>query len=155
MIRMLRFTPRFRIVSFVVGTLMSPHYLCVAQGTTTSACLSYEPEVVKLVGTLTRKTFPGPPNYQSIRNGDRAETCWLVKLHSPVCVAEDKADPDLNPSQDRVIEMQLVLDPAAYKTDKGLIGRDVIVTGTLYGAHTGHHHMPVMLTVKSIEAAHH
>jgi hypothetical protein len=143
------------MLSLVVGMFLCFGYLCVAQGTSTSTCLSYAPEVVMVVGTLTPKTFPGPPNYESIRNGDRAETDWLVELHSPVCVTEDKADPDLNPSQDRVIEMQLVLDPAAYKTYKRLIGRDVIVSGTLFGAHTGHHHTPVLVTVKSIEIAHH
>lgn len=152
---MQRLTARFRMLSLAVGTFLYFGNLCVAQGTSRSACLSYEPKVVKVVGVLTPKTFPGPPNYESIRKGDRAETDWLVELHSPVCVAEDKADPDLNPSQDRVIEMQLVLDPSAYKTYKRLIGKDVIVSGTLFGAHTGHHHTPVLVTVKSIEIARH
>jgi hypothetical protein len=142
-----------RMLSFAVGTVMCFGYSCVAQSTAPYTCLSYEPAVVKVGGTLTRKTFPGPPNYDSIGKGDRAETYWFVELHSPACVAEDKSDPDLNPSQDRIIEVQLILDPTAYKTDKGLMGRDVIVSGTLFGAHTGHHHTPVLLTVKSIEAA--
>ncbi len=34
-------------------------------------CLSYEPTEVRLTGTISRKTFPGPPNYQSIRKGDK------------------------------------------------------------------------------------
>jgi hypothetical protein len=108
---------------------------------------------VKITGTLTRKTFPGPPNYESVRKGDRAEMYWLVELRSPACVLEDKVSPDLNPSQDQIREVQLVLESAMYKTYSGLIGRRVVAQGTLFGAHTGHHHTPVLLTVESIEAA--
>jgi hypothetical protein len=78
---------------------------------------------------------------------------WFVELRSPVCVLEDKADPDLNSSQDQVREIQLVLQSTMYKAYSGLIGRHVVAQGTLFGAHTGHHHTPVLLTVKSIESA--
>jgi len=109
--------------------------------------------MVKVSGTLIQKTFPGPPNYESVRKGDKAEVDWLVELRSPVCVTEDKADPDLNPSQDRIHELQLVLSPEAFKDYRNLMGRDVVAQGTLFGAHTGHHHTPVLLTVSSIKPA--
>ena len=105
--------------SLAVGTLLCSGNLCAQHSNFPSACLSDEPTVVKIAGTLTRKSFPGPPNYESVRKGDRAETYWFVELHSPVCVTEDKADPDLNPSQDRVGKIQLVLDPDAYETYRG------------------------------------
>ena len=143
------------MLSLAVGTLLCSGNLCGQDSNFPSACLSYEPTVVKIAGTLTRKTFPGPPNYESVRRGDRAETYWFVELHAPVCVTEDKADPDLNPSQDRVGKIQLVLDPDAYKTYKGLVDGEVVATGSLFGAHTGHHHTPVLLTTKFIEATHH
>ena len=108
---------------------------------------------MKISGILTCKTFAGPPNYESVRKGDQAEKYWLIELHSPVCVFEDKIDPDLNPSQDRVREIQLVLAPEEYQTYKGMVSKEVIAKGTLFGAHTGHHHTPVLLTVKSIEPA--
>lgn len=154
MIRMRRFAAQIQMLSLVLGTSLGG-YCCVAQSTSTSTCLSYEPAVVKVTGTLTRKTFPGLPNYQSARKGDRPETFWLVELAAPVCVSEDKADPDLNPSQESIGEIQLVLDPELYKANKALMGGRVIVQGTLFGAHTGHHHTPVLLTVKAIEAAKH
>ena len=37
-------------------------------------CLKYEPEIVEVAGVLETKTFPGPPNYESIEAGDRPET---------------------------------------------------------------------------------
>jgi hypothetical protein len=150
-ISMQRFAAQ-RMLKFLVSALLYSGSLCPGQNAPSAACLSYEPAVVNVAGTLTRKTFPGPPNYESVRNGDIAEVYWFVELRSPVCVLEDKADPDLNPSQDQVREVQLVLESAMYRTYNGLIGRQVTAQGTLFGAHTGHHHTPVLLTVKSIES---
>lgn len=80
-----------------------------------SDCQSYKPAVIELHGTMVRKTFPGPPNYEGIRKGDTAETYWLLKLDSPVCVDEDKVSPDLNPAQKNIRSVQLVLDEGGYK----------------------------------------
>jgi hypothetical protein len=115
-------------------------------------CLSYEPAVVKVKGTLKRKTYPGPPNYESLRNGDKPETYWIVELPQPVCVAEDMAQPDFDPARANVNRIQLVLEPAMYASYRGLVGRRVTVSGTLFGAITGHHYTPVLLTVRSISS---
>jgi len=138
-----------------IGTLLCSGYFCHGQIASSPACLSYEPAVVKVTGHLTRKTFPGPPNYKSVGKGDQAEMYWFVELRSPACVLADKLKPALNISQDHVREIQLVLETAMYKTYSLLIGRQVVVQGTLFGAHTGHHHTPVLLNVKSIESADH
>jgi hypothetical protein len=114
---------QLRIVRIVVGVLLCSGLLCAQQIASSSACLSYEPAVVNISGTLTRKTFAGLPNYEGVRKGDRLETYWL-KLHSPICVFEDKTDPDLNVSQNRVSEIQLVLAPEDYQIYKGMVGRD-------------------------------
>jgi hypothetical protein len=116
-------------------------------------CLLYGPSVVKLTGTLVRKTFPGPPEYKSIRDGDRSETSWFLDLNTPVCVNQDKAQPDLNPGRNDVRTVQLVVSAESYKKYKILVGQRVITTGTLFGEHTGHHHTPVLLTVRSLAKA--
>jgi hypothetical protein len=64
-------------------------------------CVSYEPSHVTLQGTLVRKTFPGPPNYESVKNGDKPQTSWILELQENICVDEDKAQPDLNPISTR------------------------------------------------------
>src|SRR5271169_3126831 len=66
---------------------------------TSSGCLSYESSVVTLNGTIIRKTFPGPPNYESVRRGDKPEVYWLIVLSRPICVDKDELNPDLNPAQ--------------------------------------------------------
>src|SRR5579863_8531378 len=94
----------------------------MGQSTPQSQCLSYEPAIVTLSGTLVRKTFPGPPNYESVKKGDKPETSWFLDLPESVCVNEDKAEPDLNPKQSAVREIQLVLQPQQYAQHKSLVG---------------------------------
>src|SRR5215831_7668862 len=121
------------------------------QNTTQSTCLSYGPAIVTLNGTLVRRTFPGPPNYESVKKGDEPETYWFLDLPESICVNEDKAQPDLNPKQSGIHEIQLVLQPEQYQQRKGMVGRKVLATGTLFGEHTGHHHTPVILAVRTLE----
>jgi hypothetical protein len=82
---------------------------------------------------------------------DRAETYWLLVLSSPICVNEGKLDPDLDPQLHDVRSVQLVLQTEMYAKYRSLVGGAVRVQGTLFGAHTGRHHTPVLITAKSIQ----
>lgn len=119
------------------------------------ACLSYGPAVVKLTGILISKTYPGPPEYQSIRNGDRPETYWLVALRSPVCVNQDKVDPDLDPAHKNISMIQLIIRTQKfYDRHSWLLGKPVAVTGTLIGGTTIHHKTPILLWVQALIQQH-
>jgi hypothetical protein len=41
---------------------------------------------VRLNGTLRYKVFPGPPNFEDVRNGDYPEPAYIFELSSPICV---------------------------------------------------------------------
>jgi hypothetical protein len=123
---------------------------CFGQSSVSTKCLSYEPNVVTLTGTLIRKTFPGPPNYASVSRGDKPETSWLLYLSHPVCVDQDKASPALNPAHKNVNAIQLVISAEFYEKYKNLLGKQVVATGTLFGEFTGHHHTPVLLTARDM-----
>ena len=114
--------------------------------------LSYEPTVVELEGTLTIKTFYGPPNYGENPKTDSKEKQWILKLKEPVDVIGDKGPPnDLTfTSVYRVTQMELVL----LGRHNNLIGKQVLVKGTLFHAHTGHHHTDVLMEVQSISLRH-
>jgi hypothetical protein len=140
-------------VGIIASTLLILTESSVSQTTPRSGCLSYEPVVVTISGTLVGKTFPGPPNYESVKKGDKPETSWFLDLPTTVCVTEDSAEPDLNPKQGAVREIQLVLQPEHYVQHKQLVGKKVIATGTLFGKHTAHHHTPVLLTIHTLEEA--
>lgn len=116
-------------------------------------CLSYQP-VVKLSGTIVSKTYPGPPEYTSIRHGDEPETYWLLALPMPVCVDEDQASPDVNPAVKNIRRIQLVFpDETVYKKYRRLLWKRVVATGTLYGGTTIHHKTRVLLDVESLVKA--
>lgn len=111
-------------------------------------CLSYEPAEVELAGRIVRRTFPGPPNYESIRKGDKPETYWILHLHSPICTTAS-AD---NEAASNVTDLQLILPPDAYARFRRFVGlkAEVTVTGKLSHATTGHHHTPVLMEVERI-----
>jgi hypothetical protein len=75
-------------------------------------------------------------------------------LSQPTCVEQDKKDPDLNPAQQDIRQIQLVFSVASgYESPKEFVGKKVVTSGTLFGAHTAHHRTPVLLTVKTLTKA--
>ena len=65
---------------------------------------------VTVTGTLERRTYPGPPNYESVAPGDLAETGFYLVLGRPICTTDD----ELAGPQSDVRLVQLVLDQASY-----------------------------------------
>ena len=111
-------------------------------------CLSYEADGVHLTGTISKKTFPGPPNYESIARGDEPEIYWVLHLSKPICaIANGDSDAESN-----VTDLQLILTGKQYKLYRKFIRRKppVTVTGKLTHAITGHHHTPVLMEVTGI-----
>jgi hypothetical protein len=110
--------------------------------------LHYEPETVELEGRLVIESKFGPPNY-----GEQPKTDQKVKI--PVLMLPYRASmfptahgDNTNPVYSiRQIQLAFGDKTASYKN---LIGKDVVVTGTLFKAHTGHHYTEVVLTIGSI-----
>ena len=124
-------------------------FLCGAflPGSVAAQCFEYEPKVVTLSGTLRRATYAGPPNYESIRRGDKPETIWVLRLSLPICVV---ATDDINVREGDQKEVQLILAAEQFKKYRKLIGQKVLGTGTLFHAHTGHHHKLLLLTLSEM-----
>ncbi|HEV7376730.1 MAG TPA: DUF4431 domain-containing protein [Pyrinomonadaceae bacterium] len=114
-------------------------------------CLSYNVAGVQLTGTISRKTFPGPPNYESVRRGDKPETYWILHLARPICTT---AGVD-NDAESNVTEIQLILTPKQYALYKKFVGARarVRVTGKLLHAISGHHHTQVLLELASMSGS--
>ena len=45
--------------------------------------LTYGPSSFELTGSIELQTFPGPPNYESIKGGDETERGFYLRLDSP------------------------------------------------------------------------
>ena len=111
--------------------------------------LSYQPTVVELKGTLSVKTYYGPPNYGENPDTDTKEALPILVLSKPVSVCgnpDPKAGFDRRTVED-VREIQLILTVP----HKEFIGKTVLVKGTLFHAFTGHHHTDVLLDARSIK----
>jgi hypothetical protein len=115
---------------------------------TSAACLPYGPTEVTLVGVVKFRTFAGPPNYESIASGDRAERTALLELKQAICV-RSKAPDLINVPRNKVKVVQLVLTPKVNVKE----GQAISVTGTLFGSHTGHHRTRVLIEVRTAKDA--
>jgi Domain of unknown function (DUF4431) len=108
-------------------------------------CLAYGGRV-QISGTLERKIFPGPPEYESVAAGDAPEAVWLLKLDAPACVTADPHDGSgVNAAVRAVGEIQLLLAEDQYRTYANWLGGHAVLKGKLFGAVTGHHRTPVLL----------
>lgn len=114
----------------------------------TQKCVAYEPDTVSLTGTIKRRTFAGPPNYESIAKGDQREQVWVLRLARPICVS---ASGDQE-AEKNISDLQLLFTDAEneYRRYRPFVDRRVTISGTLFHAHTGHHHTKVLLTVNRI-----
>jgi hypothetical protein len=113
-------------------------------------CLSYEPTMVHLEGNLAARSVPGPPNYRSIAQGDYPEQIFLLRVADPVCVNADPTSRQNSKSHAGLEEIQLSIPPERVKP---FVGKRVRVTGTLFGAQTGHHRTPVLLRAQTVRTA--
>lgn len=110
----------------------------------------YEPKFVELTGTIKRLTFPGPPNYESIRRGDANETGpYLilkksidVVLYHHITIGNDEPEKNV-----KILQLVVHNDADWIKIKEGA---QVKIKGTLFKALFGHHHSRVLLEIKSI-----
>ena len=104
-----------------------------------------EGKTIAIQGNLSRETFPGPPNYESIEKGDHPETYWVLGVNEPVCArGEDMENGDLYMSAETQ-RLQLVMTGVQYNEFKSMMGCWVKVSGEVFIGHTGHHNTPVLL----------
>ncbi|HEX3158629.1 MAG TPA: DUF4431 domain-containing protein, partial [Gemmatimonadaceae bacterium] len=107
------------------------------------ACVRLEPDTTTLRGTLVRLTFPGPPNYESVADGDSAESIFALVVPQGVCtIVENRTF--------HVQLMQLLLSAEDFERYRPLHSREVEVRGTVSRAETGHHHTPLLLRPQGI-----
>lgn len=127
-------------------TLFALGMLAAASSVQAATCLSYGPAQVQLHGELVRKTYPGAPNFDSVADGDEAETGFYLRLVKPVCMLQGQSDVD-QAAQKNVRLVQLVLDQQGYAHWRPELGKTVTVKGTLFSPFTGHHHGDVLMAV--------
>jgi len=111
----------------------------------------YEPEEVELCGMLYEEVYPGPPEYTNVKMGDRLEKAVFLTLKEPINVeiknAEIEEEGVINEPEKGVRELQVVF--ADSSPSELQMKKEISLKGTLYHAHTAHHHRRVLMTVES------
>ncbi|MCR5877824.1 DUF4431 domain-containing protein [Phenylobacterium sp. J367] len=100
-----------------------------------------------LSGGLTIQAFPGPPNYEGVAHGDVEERVFILALPKAMC-ADDGLFIDATTGFDRV-QVSAADDEVAGALVSA-VGRRVALEGTAFGAHTAHHHAPLLLLADKV-----
>jgi hypothetical protein len=135
-------------------TMMTLVVFCAISQLTTVAqekqWLSYEPASVELEGRLIVQTKYGPPNFGENPKTDKRVKVPIVVLTKAINVRGTPGAGHNATSVEGARRIQLVFtDPAM--SYKSLVGKDIVVKGTLFHAETGGHYTDVLISVQSIE----
>lgn len=108
----------------------------------------YEPEKSTITGVIDTLTSFGPPGYGEDPENDSRELNYYLNLLQNINVTpKDSSSDSFNVPHKGVSAIQL----SSPKIDlKNFVGHTVHLHGTLFGAHTGHHHRDVLMAVEQI-----
>ncbi|MEO5946324.1 MAG: DUF4431 domain-containing protein [Chitinophagaceae bacterium] len=116
---------------------------------------SFEPAVSVITGTISKEVFYGAPGFGENPATDQKEEQYLMLLDKPVNVnglnvSEEDSEDESTRTRKGVTKIQLLYDKDSI--DMGMyLGSTVQLTGTFFGAHTGHHHTEVVMDVQKVE----
>ena len=146
MLQKLMFSPAARVFVWTMWAACAANAACIDVKQTDR--LSFQ-------GTLSHQIFPGPPNFEDVRKGDAREPAYILTLDAPICaVGDDSLDAGESFDRIQLLPNGVRPDPALSRTLRRLVGKRVSVQGaSAFGAHTGHHHAPLLVSVKNITAA--
>lgn len=105
---------------------------------------------VLLEGQLERHVYPGPPNYESIRHGDRAVPTHILVLDRPICIddGDEFADPTVRFNRVQIFESEegnwLRLRMRA------AVGHRIRIRGIGFASFTVHHNAPLVVRITQI-----
>ncbi len=124
-----------------------------AKASATDACIN-DGDTVELSGKLWREAFPGPPNYESIENGDQPQVVWILTTEEAFCGnAMSFETEQLYRIDGELTRFQLVLNQEQYEANQSLVFENIKVSGIAFAGHTGHHHTSMLINVERLEEA--
>jgi ketosteroid isomerase-like protein len=112
----------------------------------------YEPTVSIISGTIKIETFFGPPGFGENPQTDSREDSYILNLDNSINIiskSKDIEEGDFNSTKYNIAKIQLTSTSGVKLTNYK--NKFVRLTGTFFGAHTGHHHTDVLMDVKKIE----
>jgi Domain of unknown function (DUF4431) len=80
---------------------------------------------------------------------DRPETAYILRLPVATCLSAE--DPEFRVERTRTIHI-FSSDEKVRALIGRFVGKDVMVRGRPFGAHTAHHHAPIVMDISEIDA---
>ena len=132
----------------LISILLSP---ALCKTTVQEKVFHFDPTTVELFGTVEIQTFPGPPGYESIENGDEIERGWYLRLKTPVTVEANKPTTDLGCKTEKHVQVvHMAIDWQRISERKLATSKTVRVTGRLFNRQNGHHHSRILIDVTEV-----
>jgi hypothetical protein len=110
----------------------------------------YEPKKSMIEGELITAMHYGPPGYGENPETDKKVYPYILILDEPIEVIGDKAIDPMQVDYSDVSEIQLAVGYDDYEKIDQLVGKIIKVEGSLFYAHTGHHHRDVLMHVDKL-----
>jgi hypothetical protein len=114
--------------------------LLLAPDCAVAGCLQANDKTTIIEGVLAEKTFQDA--------NDQPEQAFILTPLVPTCLAGD----DNVDQNEKIGEIQIMSsnDTIAPKI-KDFVGKDIFVQGSPFGAHTAHHHAPIVMDITGID----
>ena len=112
----------------------------------------FEPTVSTISGVLVVEKYWGPPGYGENPATDKSEYSYILLLEKPIALnsnSEKVDEGDFNFTRTNIAKIQLSSDQSIKLSDYK--NKAIRLTGTFFGAFSGHHHTDVLLNVQTIE----
>lgn len=109
---------------------------------------------IQLEGTLTQRTFYGPPGFGETPAKDAREKVYLLKLERPVTMTpiDDPKAKTCWAAFPHVREVQLFIPPENKIDASRFLGKTVVATGTIRESDAPSEHTKVTMDVKTLQA---
>jgi hypothetical protein len=114
----------------------------------------YEPTESAISGTIKLETFFGPPGYGENPQTDSKHDYFILHLDNPINViseSEEIEEGDYNYTRNNISKIQLTPAFGSDITFTKYENKFVRLTGTFFGAFSGHHNTEVIMQVNKIE----
>lgn len=109
-----------------------------------------EGQTTTLYGKVRDEVFPGPPNYESINNGDKPLFYWILYVNEPISLIGRSIEDNQPYDKGNSCMFQLCLTENIYDERLDILGKYVKAEGEIFLGHTGYHNTKALLNVRSI-----
>lgn len=108
-------------------------------------------QITTLYGKVRDVVFPGPPNYESINDGDEPQFYWILYTNASITLIGRSMENGELYENGSSCMFQLCVPTDIYDNRLDILGKYAKVEGEVFFGHTGHHKTKALLNVSSIK----